>query len=94
MSMPAVSKHLRVLERAGLIARGRRRSGGRAGSRRRRLKEVADWTEHYRHIWEERLDRLDSTCNNESEGEEVMVVSSAVNSDSFEVTTPSDRKSG
>ena len=59
MSMPAVSKHLRVLERAGLIARGATRSGGRCRIEAGPLKEVADWTERYRHIWEERLDRLD-----------------------------------
>jgi len=60
MSMPAISKHLRVLERAGLVARGRD-----AQRRPRRIvaapiKEVADWAEHYRAIWEARLDRLDS----------------------------------
>ncbi len=60
MSMPAVSKHLRVLERAGLIARRRdaqwrhcRLDGGP-------LKEVAAWAERYRRVWEARLDRLDA----------------------------------
>ena len=59
MSLPAISKHLRVLERAGLIARGReaqwRPSRIEGGS----LKLVADWIEDYRHLWEGRLDRLD-----------------------------------
>ena len=60
MSMPAISKHLRVLERAGLVSRGKD-----AQRRPRRIvaapiKEVADWAEHYRAIWEARLDRLDS----------------------------------
>jgi DNA-binding transcriptional ArsR family regulator len=59
MSMPAVSKHLRVLERAGLIARRRDAQWRRCRINARPLKDVADWTEHYRHIWEERLDRLD-----------------------------------
>ncbi len=59
MSMPAVSKHLRVLERAGLIARRRDAQWRRCRIEAGPLKEVADWTEHYRHIWEERLDRLD-----------------------------------
>ena len=59
MSMPAVSKHLRVLERAGLIARRREAQWRRCRIEAGPLKEVADWTERYRHIWDERLDRLD-----------------------------------
>jgi DNA-binding transcriptional ArsR family regulator len=59
MSMPAVSKHLRVLERAGLIAKRRDAQWRPCRIEARPLKEVADWTERYRHIWEERLDRLD-----------------------------------
>ena len=59
MSMPAVSKHLRVLERAGLIARRREAQWRRCRIEAGPLKQVADWTEYYRHIWEERLDRLD-----------------------------------
>ena len=59
MSMPAVSKHLRVLERAGLIARGREAQWRPCRIEPAPLKEVADWAEHYRHIWEARLDRLD-----------------------------------
>src|SRR2546427_1120744 len=60
MSMPAVSKHLRVLERAGLIARRREAQWRPCRIEAGPLKEVADWTEHYRHIWEQRLDRLDA----------------------------------
>ena|SRR5207244_4079567 len=59
MSMPAVSKHLQVLERAGLIARRREAQWRHCRIEGGRLKEVAEWTEMYRHIWEERLDRLD-----------------------------------
>ena len=59
MSMPAVSKHLRVLERAGLIVRGREAQWRPCRIDAGPLKEVAEWTEGYRHIWEERLDRLD-----------------------------------
>ena len=58
MSMPAVSKHLRVLERAGLIARRRDAQWRPCRIEAGPLKQVASWTEHYRHIWEERLDRL------------------------------------
>jgi DNA-binding transcriptional ArsR family regulator len=60
MSMPAVSKHLRVLERAGLIARSREAQWRPCHLEARPLKEIAEWAEHYRHIWEERLDRLGS----------------------------------
>ena len=59
MSMPAVSKHLRVLERAGLIAQRREAQWRHCRVEAGPLKEVADWTEHYRHLWEARLDRLD-----------------------------------
>ena len=59
MSLPAVSKHLRVLERAGLIARGREAQWRPCRIEARPLKDVADWAERYRHIWEARLDRLD-----------------------------------
>src|SRR5687767_3142305 len=59
MSMPAVSKHLRVLERAGLVARRKEAQWRRCRIDAGPLKEVSNWTERYRHIWEERLDRLD-----------------------------------
>jgi DNA-binding transcriptional ArsR family regulator len=59
MSMPAVSKHLHVLERAGLIARRRDAQWRRCRLDATPLKEVADWTERYRQMWEARLDRLD-----------------------------------
>lgn len=59
MSMPAVSKHLRVLERAGLIAQRRDAQWRPCRIEAGPLKEVASWTEHYRHLWEGRLDRLD-----------------------------------
>ena len=58
MSMPAVSKHLRVLERAGLIAKRREAQRRPCRIEAARLKEVAEWAERYRHIWEGRLDRL------------------------------------
>lgn len=59
MSMPAVSKHLRVLERAGLIEQRREAQWRRCRIRPEPLKEVMSWTERYRQLWEERLDRLD-----------------------------------
>jgi DNA-binding transcriptional ArsR family regulator len=60
MSMPAVSKHLRVLERAGLIARGRDAQWRPCRLEAGPLKEVAEWTERYRAVWEQRFDRLDA----------------------------------
>ncbi|HEX6330316.1 MAG TPA: metalloregulator ArsR/SmtB family transcription factor [Actinomycetota bacterium] len=59
MSMPAVSKHLKVLERAGLIERGRERQRRPARLRARPLREVAEWTAPYRRFWEESYERLD-----------------------------------
>lgn len=59
MSMPAVSKHLRVLERAGLIARRKEAQWRRCRIDAAPLKDVATWAERYRQIWEQRLDRLD-----------------------------------
>jgi DNA-binding transcriptional ArsR family regulator len=58
MSLPAVSKHLKVLERAGLIARGRDAQWRPCRLQASPLKDVADWVEHYRRFWEQRLDRL------------------------------------
>jgi DNA-binding transcriptional ArsR family regulator len=60
MSLPAVSKHLRVLERAGLVARRRDAQRRPCRIEAAPLKQVADWAEHYRVLWEQRLDRLDA----------------------------------
>jgi DNA-binding transcriptional ArsR family regulator len=60
MSLPAISKHLRVLERAGLIARGREAQWRPCRLEPAPLKEVADWTENYRVAWEKRYDRLET----------------------------------
>jgi DNA-binding transcriptional ArsR family regulator len=59
MSLPAVSKHLKVLERAGLIARGREAQWRPSRLEAGPLREAADWMEHYRHFWEESFARLD-----------------------------------
>ena len=59
MSMPAISKHLKVLERAGLIARGREAQWRPCRLRAGPLQDVAGWVEHYRHFWEQSFDRLD-----------------------------------
>jgi DNA-binding transcriptional ArsR family regulator len=58
MTLPAVSKHLKVLERAGLIARGRAAQWRPCRIEPGALKDVDDWLEEYRRLWEARLDRL------------------------------------
>jgi DNA-binding transcriptional ArsR family regulator len=60
MSQPAVSKHLKVLERAGLVARGREAQWRPCRLEAGPLREVNDWLEHYRRFWEQSLDRLDA----------------------------------
>jgi DNA-binding transcriptional ArsR family regulator len=60
MSLPAVSKHLKVLERAGLIARGRDAQWRPCRLNAAPLKQVSDWIERYRAFWEGGLDRLDA----------------------------------
>ncbi|MCC7181309.1 MAG: helix-turn-helix transcriptional regulator [Acidobacteria bacterium] len=60
MSMPAVSKHLKVLERAGLIARSREAQWRRCRLDAAPLREVSDWLEGYRSFWEQSLERLDA----------------------------------
>jgi DNA-binding transcriptional ArsR family regulator len=71
MSLPAVSKHLKVLERAGLIERGREAQWRPCRLRAEPLKAATDWMEQYREHWEQSLDRLDAYLRTlESEGEE------------------------
>jgi DNA-binding transcriptional ArsR family regulator len=60
MSMPAVSKHLKVLERAGLVARSREAQWRRCRLDAAPLREVSDWLDDYRTFWEQSLDRLDA----------------------------------
>jgi DNA-binding transcriptional ArsR family regulator len=59
MSLPAISKHLKVLERAGLIARGRKAQWRPCRLRTAPLQDVAGWVDHYRRFWEVSFDRLD-----------------------------------
>ncbi len=60
MSMPAVSKHLKVLERAGLIGRGREAQWRPCRLEAEPMKEAVDWLETYRRFWEDSLDNLDA----------------------------------
>ena len=59
MSQPAISKHLKVLERAGLITRGRNAQQRPCRLAPSQLKAVSEWAEQYRRFWEESFDRLD-----------------------------------
>ena len=59
MSLPAISKHLKVLERAGLIARGREAQWRPCRLAAGPLKDASDWLDHYRRFWDETFDRLE-----------------------------------
>jgi DNA-binding transcriptional ArsR family regulator len=59
MTLPAISKHIKVLERAGLIARGREAQWRPCRIEGTALKDVDDWLDRYRRFWEQRLDNLD-----------------------------------
>jgi DNA-binding transcriptional ArsR family regulator len=69
MSMPAISKHLKVLERAGLIARGREAQWRPCRLQAAPLQDVAGWVEHYRRFWEQSFDRLDDYLRELKAGE-------------------------
>lgn len=60
LSLPAISKHLKVLEKAGLIERGREAQWRPCRLKAKPLHEVANWVEQYRQFWEDRLDRLEA----------------------------------
>src|SRR5262245_60764942 len=64
ISLPAISKHLKVLERAGLIARGREAQWRPCRIEAGPLKELDEWLERYRRFWEDSLDRLDDYLRN------------------------------
>ena len=59
MSLPGISKHLKVLQKAGLIEQGREAQWRPCRLKAKPLKDVADWVDHYRQFWEASLDRLD-----------------------------------
>ena len=69
MTLPAVSKHLKVLERAGLISRGREAQARPCRLEADPLREVADWVEQYRRFWEQSFDRLDEYLHELRRGE-------------------------
>ncbi|HET9907566.1 MAG TPA: metalloregulator ArsR/SmtB family transcription factor [Anaerolineales bacterium] len=59
MSLPAISKHIKVLERAGLITQGQKAQYRPCAIDAAPLQEISRWTEQYRHIWETRFDQMD-----------------------------------
>lgn len=63
MSLPAISQHIKVLERAGLIRRGQKAQYRPCTIDSTPLEEISTWTEQYRHIWEARFDRMDDYIN-------------------------------
>lgn len=63
LSLPAISRHIKVLERAGLITQGQKAQYRPCTIDVTPLREVSAWTEQYRHIWEERFDRMDDYIN-------------------------------
>lgn len=67
ISQPAVSRHLRVLEQAGLVERGRQAQWRPRRLRAERLRDVAAWVNEYRHHWEESFERLDAYLDDSSE---------------------------
>jgi DNA-binding transcriptional ArsR family regulator len=67
MSLPAISRHLKVLERAGLIVRGREAQWRPSRLRAEPLDEAVDWLESRKQTWEERMDRLDAHLRKEKE---------------------------
>ncbi len=69
MSMPAISRHIKVLERAGLIVQGQRAQYRPCTIDASPLHEIADWTEQYRPIWEERFDQMDDYLEKLQRGE-------------------------
>jgi len=70
MSQPAISKHLRVLERAGLIERGRQAQWRPRRLRAEPLRDIADWVSQYRRHWEESFERLDAYLRDVSTAQE------------------------
>lgn len=59
MTLPAISKHIKVLQRAGLVARGQRAQYRPCSLDAARLEEISSWAEQYRHMWEARFDQMD-----------------------------------
>lgn len=69
MSMPAVSKHLKVLEKAGLIVRGKEAQWRPCRLDAAPLRDIAEWLENYRRFWDQSLDRLDAYLQRIQKGE-------------------------
>ena len=79
MSMPAISKHLKVLERAGLIARGREAQWRPCRLEAAPLKDVSAWVDEYRRFWEESFDRLEEYLQQMKRGEQKQMKAKRIN---------------
>ena len=79
MSMPAISKHLKVLERAGLIARGREAQWRPCRLEAAPLKDVSAWVDEYRRFWEESFDRLEEYLQQMKKSEQKQVKAKRTN---------------
>ncbi len=84
LSLPAISKHLKVLQRAGLIEQGRHAQWRPVRLKPERLRDVADWVNQYRRHWEASLDRLDDYLR------ELQTTAAAEPADSKDATNPAD----
>lgn len=69
MSLPAVSKHIRVLENAGLISREKDAQFRLCTLETKPIREISSWTEQYRHIWDARFDMIDSLLHDRKEND-------------------------
>ena len=94
MSMPAVSKHLKVLERAGLITRGREAQWRPCRIDAQALKPVDAWLESYRQLWEERFDRLEDYLRELQAKDEAKAESKQPRTGKAAKRTPKPSKSG
>lgn len=70
LTLPAISKHIKVLEQAGLVTRSRHAQFRPCAIDGERLAQVADWTDQYRHIWDQRFDQMDDYVRNLQKNQE------------------------
>ena len=92
ISQPAITKHLKVLQRVGLITRSRRAQWRPCRLEAKPLQEVADWVEEYRHFWDESFDRLDDYLADLQKGEKRIATSKPQSKISSSETNPTKTK--
>ena len=92
MTLPAVSRHIKVLEEAGLVVQGRRAQYRPCTLDAAPLRNVANWAEHYRPIWEARFDRMDDYIQQLRDSDRPSKQDSPISQDSTESTKESGTK--